>query len=116
MLRPTTATLRPSTNPPAASAKGYSLSYVGLDIPDAQTAVFTARLQGPPGSNVWARAWLSNEVDGTLAETASPRMNAGDEVKLVVTLRDGRVPAIACIRIESAPLMTEQVVIIKLPA
>jgi hypothetical protein len=36
-------------------------------------------------------------------------------VRLVVTLRDDRVPENGCIRIESAPLVTEHVVIIKLP-
>jgi hypothetical protein len=63
---------------------------------------------------VWARAWLSNEAEGTLAEAASERLNAGDLAMLTVTLRDGRVPENACMRIESAPLQTEQVAVIKL--
>jgi hypothetical protein len=58
---------------------------------------------------------LSNEIDGTLAEAASPRLMAGDEVMLTVVLRDSRIPENAHIRIESAPLATEQVVTIKLP-
>ena len=63
---------------------------------------------------MWARAWLSNEIDGTLAEAASGGLTAGDVVTLTVKLRDGRVPENACMRIESAPLVTEQVVVIRL--
>jgi len=117
MLRPATASLRPSPDQRRPSLAGYSLADVALDIPDASTAVFRATLNGPTGAKVWARAWLSNEIDGTLAETVSPCLVAGDAVSLTVKLRDGdeRIPEIACIRIESAPMATEQVVIIQLP-
>jgi hypothetical protein len=114
MLQPTATTLRPAAGP-GRSANGYFLSEVGLDIPSADTAVFKARLNGPAGSPVWTRAWLANEADGTLAEAASGRLQAGDVATLTVVLRDPRIPENACIRIESAPLATEQVVIIKLP-
>jgi len=57
---------------------------------------------------------LSNEADGTLAEVASSRLNAGDVATLAVFPRDRRVLENAGIRIESASLATEQVVIIKL--
>src|ERR1051326_5765958 len=114
MLRPTTIPLRPSVEP-RPSANGYFLSDVWVDIPNTDTAIFKAKLNGPVGSQVWARAWLSNEADGTLAETASPPLTAGDVVNLTVILRDGRFPENAFIRIESAPLATEQVVTIKLP-
>ena len=56
----------------------YLLQEVRLDIPDPTTAIFKATLHGPVGSQVWARAWVSNEADGTLAEAASPQMTAGD--------------------------------------
>jgi hypothetical protein len=88
---------------------------VSLDVPGPDTAVFRARLHGPAGSKVWVRAWLSNEADGTLAEVASECLNAGDLATLTLKLRDARIPGNACIRIESAPLATEHVVIIKLP-
>jgi hypothetical protein len=114
MLHPTANSLRPSVEPPP-SPRGYFLSDVCLDIPGPDTAVFKAKLNGPAGSPVWARAWLSNEIDGTLAEAASPCMMAGDTVNLTVTVRDTRTPENAFIRIESAPLATEQVVLIKLP-
>jgi hypothetical protein len=58
---------------------------------------------------------MPNEVDGTLAEVASECLDAGDLATLVVKLRDGRNPENACLRIESVPLATEQVVVIKLP-
>lgn len=114
MLQPTTAPLRLADEPHRAS-RGYFLSDVSLEIPDSETAVFRARLNGPPGSKVWVRAWLSNELDGTLAEVASEPLNAGDLTTLTVKLQDPRVPEIACIRIESSPLATEHVAIIKLP-
>ena len=88
---------------------------MSLDIPSADTAVFRARLHGPVGSKVWVRAWLSNEIDGTLAEAASECLDAGGIATLTVKLHDTRVPENACIRIESAPLATEHVVIVKLP-
>jgi hypothetical protein len=50
-----------------------------------------------------------------LAEVASECLNAGDLATLTLKLRDARIPENACIRIESAPLATEHVVIIKLP-
>jgi hypothetical protein len=92
---------------------GYSLSGVRLEIPNATTAIFKARLNGPEGSPVWARAWLSTEA-GTLAETASPQLMAGQEVTLQVMLRSPESPQCAYMRIESAPLKTEHVVGLRL--
>src|SRR5436190_11941667 len=92
-------------------AHGYSLSGVRLDIPNPTTAVFKAKLNGPQGAPVWARAWLSTEA-GTLAEVASPRLMAGDDVVLEVILRSDGSPQSAYMRIESAPLKTEHVVML----
>src|SRR5262245_58427775 len=114
MLQPVANTLRPIGDS-GQTANDYFLSDVRLEISCADTAVFRAKLNRPAGSQVWARAWLSNEMDGTLAEAASPPMNAGDEVMLTVLLRDTRIPENAFIRIESSPLATEQVVFIQLP-
>src|SRR6476661_1401230 len=113
MLIPTAIPLRPPADSYHTS-KAYFLSDVCVEIPSTDTAVFSARLHGPAGSHVSARAWLANETDGTMAETASPRLNAGDRVKLTVVVRNHRVQEIAVIRIESAPLATEDVVIINL--
>jgi len=55
------------------------------------------------------RAWLSIEA-GTLAEASSPRLMAGDHV----TLRSAESPQDAYVRIESAPLKTEHVVVLRL--
>src|SRR5262245_35935001 len=107
-------TLRPAADR-HPSRSSYFLSDVSLDIPSPDTAIFQARLHGPDGANVWLRAWLSNEIDGTLAETASESLKAGESATLTVKLHDSHIPEIACIRIESAPLATEHVVIIKLP-
>ncbi len=93
--------------------QGYSLSDVGLAIPNPTTAIFQARLNGPQGTPVWARAWLSTEA-GTLAETASPQLLAGDLVTLEVTLQSHESPCSGYIRIESRALKTEHVVLLKL--
>ena len=113
MLQPTTVPLR-LADEPHHSSRAYFLSNVSLEIPNTDTAIFRAKLNGPPGSKVWVRAWLSTELDGTLAEVASEPLNAGDLTTLTVKLHDPRVPENACIRIESAPLATEHVAIIKL--
>ena len=91
----------------------YSLSEVRLDVPNPTVAIFKARLNGPAGMPVWARAWLSTEA-GTLAESASPQLKSGDEVTLQVVLGRTESPEYAYMRIESAPLNTEHVVALKL--
>jgi len=91
----------------------YSLTSVHIEWKDATTAIFTAKLNGPEGSPVWARAWLSNEA-GTLAESASPQLKAGDEVTLEVRLHTSDSPQYAHMRIESSPLNTQHVVSLKL--
>ena len=93
----------------------YKLSDVALDIPDSQTAIFRPTVYGPEGSYVWARAWLWNMFDNTLAENASSQLNAGDHVALTVVIKEGRIPDHASMRLESSPLHTEHVVTIALP-
>jgi len=68
MLTPTSKSLDSFADllPPS---RGYSLGDVRLEIPDPTTAIFKAVVNGPAGTPVWARAWLSTEA-GTLAETA----------------------------------------------
>jgi hypothetical protein len=112
MLTPTSSTQQSFADilPPS---RGYFLSNVQLDIPNPSIAVFKAKLNGPEGKSVWARAWLSSET-GTLAESASPELKSGDEVTLEVTLRTRESPQYAYMRIESAPLHTEHVVALKL--
>jgi hypothetical protein len=90
----------------------YFLNDIRLEIPNPATAIFKAMLNAPEGKPVWARAWLSTET-GTLAEAASPEMKAGDEVTLEVILRSVESPQFAYMRIESAPLKTEHVVMLK---
>ena len=96
-----------------SSAHGYSLSEVRFELTNPTTAIFKAKLNAPEGKPVWARAWLSTEEE-TLAEAASPQMTAGDEVTLEVKLKTEEEPQAAYMRIESAPLKTEHVVMLKL--
>lgn len=109
MLRLTAQSVTSFANslPPSGA---YFLSEVRMDIPDPLTVIFKAKLHGPVGSPVWTRAWVSTQIDGTLAEVASPQMAAGDEAVLTVKLKDGKRPDHAYMRIESAPLCTEHVV------
>lgn len=90
-------------------SRDYSLSEVRLNVASPVLAIFKAKLNGPEGKPVWARAWFSTEA-GTLAESASPQLKAGDEVTLEVSLRGGVSPQFAYMRIEPAPLHTEHVV------
>ena len=109
MLRPGTLT---EFSVSAGPSEGYRLDDVSLEVEDERTAVFRATLTAPTGSDVWARAWVSSEVE-TLAETASPRMMAGQIVELRVALAENILPedaVMACMRIESAPLATRHVV------
>jgi hypothetical protein len=92
---------------------GYFLSDVRLEVPNPTTAIFKARLNAPQDNPVWARAWLSTEA-GTLAEAASAQLTAGDEVTLEVKLQTAESPQFAYMRIESAPLQTEHVVMLRL--
>jgi len=113
MLHLTTASLTAFENLTAAP-HDYRLEGACLDITDSRIAVFRAKLIGPTASPVWARAWLSTEPDGTLAEAASPRMNAGEEVTLTVKLTGNITPEAAFIRIESAPLQTKHIMSLRL--
>ncbi len=88
----------------------FFLSEVRLDIRDPSAVMFAAKLHGPVGAPVWARAWVSNQADGTLAEAASDQMTAGDKVALTIRLECEEIPDHAYMRIESAPLNTEHVV------
>ena len=110
MQASTSTNLFRDTLPPSGA---YSLSSVHLSWQNATTAIFHAKLNGPPGSPVWARAWLSTE-SGTLAESASPQLKAGADVTLHVTLHTPETPQYAHMRIESSPLNTQHVVSLKL--
>ena len=109
MLRPGTLTVFSMS---AGPSEGYQLDDVSLCIENERTAIFRATLTAPAGAAVWARAWVSSE-EQTLAESASPRMSAGQIAELKVTLAENIRPedaVMGCMRIESAPLATKHVV------
>jgi hypothetical protein len=98
------------------SQRGYRLDQITLRITDGLTGIFEATLLAPDGSSVWARAWISDDT-GTLAEAASERLTAGARVGLTVSLPQNIAPERALygyMRIESAPLATEQVMRVNL--
>lgn len=90
----------------------YRLADVSIATIDGR-ARFSARLIGPIGRSVWARAWISSD-EGTLGETASPMAFAEETVMLDVPLPSSIEGCSAYMRIESAPLQTEHVVAIRL--
>jgi len=112
MLTPTSKPLTSFTDM-LRPAHGYFLTNAQLEISNPTTAIFKATPNGPKNAPVWARAWLSTEA-GTLAETASPELKAGETVTLTVVLRKTEIPQFAYLRIESAPLKTEHVLALKL--
>ena len=91
------------------ASRGYWLSQVRLERTSGEHTLFRAKLNGPDGMPVWARAWLSTEA-GTLAEAVSDQLKAGDEVTLMLVVCAPVSPEFAYMRIESAPLQTEHVV------
>lgn len=114
MLRPSSTTLRSFADSLGPGGK-FFLSDVRLDIPDATTAIFAAKLNAPAGAKVWVRAWIANPSDGTLAEAASEALTPGQPATLTVKLTKKGSPTYAYMRLESAPLHTEHVVSIRLP-
>ena len=92
----------------------YYLEDIVLEILSERLAIFNARLCGPEGEPVWARAWLSNAIEGGLSETATGKLKGGQEVRLELPLESESIPELACIRIESKPYATEQVRCIRL--
>ncbi len=85
----------------------YRLSDVRLEIPDDRTAVFTAKVFGPPGATAWVRAWISNEELGGLGEAELAEVPIGAEISLRVIQVVDSSPELACIRIESERLATK---------
>ncbi len=88
-------------------ATEYQLSNVWLEIPDDRTAVFTAKVIGPPGATAWVRAWISNEEFGGLGEAELAEVPTNTEVSLRVIQVIDATPELACIRIESERFATK---------
>lgn len=85
----------------------YQLSNVRLEIPDDRTAVFTAKVLGPPDATAWVRAWISNEELGGLGEAELAEVPTGSKVTLRVIQVIDSIPELACIRVESERLATK---------
>ena len=92
----------------------YSLLDVKFEIRDPSTAVFSAIVEAPPESSPWVRCWVSNAIEGTLAQAEQSEVTPGAEIRLNIELTTESVPELACIRIESAPLATEHTLHVRL--
>jgi len=83
---------------------------------DAGVLRLTALCHGPDGTEVWARAWLSNQR-GTLAETTQGPVLAGSVVSLEVPIPvelDPENKYLAAFRVEAMPLDTREVKVVDL--
>lgn len=92
----------------------WVLRDVQLEIRDASRASFSATVDAPEHASSWIRGWVSNAVEGTLAECERSAVAAGDHVELQLELSTESIPELACIRLESEQFVTEHAVHVRL--
>ena len=83
-----------------------------IEILDDMTARFSARFDGPPGSQVIGRAWIS-DMDGTIVDGETGTIDAGKVEEMTLIIPEAKVQngdLIACIRVEWPLYQTKQVV------
>ena len=85
----------------------YGLRDVRLEILEPGLAIFTATAEAPANASAWVRCWVSNAVEGTLAEEVVSGVGPNQEVTLKVQLQTDSIPELACVRIESSQFATE---------
>jgi RimJ/RimL family protein N-acetyltransferase len=95
-------------------AGAYTLRDVQLAVRDSSRANFSAIVDAPDGSSPWVRCWVSNAVEGTLAECERSDVAPGENVQLDVELNSESIPELACIRIESKQFATEHTLHVRL--
>lgn len=91
----------------------YTLRDAQLEVRNASRGNFSAIVDAPDGSSPWVRCWVSNAVEGTLAE-CERRVAPGENVQLDVELKTESIPELACIRIESEQFATEHTLHVRL--
>ena len=85
----------------------YSLNDTSLSVEDGKKAKFESTVSAPSDELVWVRGWVSNAVEGTLAEAEVSGIANSEQVSLVLHVDSPSVPELACIRLESTQFATE---------
>ncbi len=92
----------------------YALRDVQLEIHNSASAVFSATIDAPGDSSPCVRCWVSNAIEGTLAQCEQTDVVPGQNVQLYVELDTESIPELACIRIESAQFASEHTLHVRL--
>ena len=90
----------------------YEVSDPKIQILDGMTARFTAVFNGPPGTKVIGRAWIS-DADGTMVDGRTDDILAGSKQELILTIPRAKIQngnLIACMRVEWPVYDTKHVV------
>ena len=90
----------------------FAVSDPAVEILDAMSVRFTARFDGPAGSEVIGRAWIS-DADGTLVDGETGPIGAGHEAEMRLTIPESKVQngdLIACMRVEWPLFQTKHVI------
>ena len=92
----------------------FEIRDVQVEIIDSSKAVFSATVDAPTGSSSWVRCWVSNAVEGTLAQCVRSKAAPNQSIQLDVDLSTESIPELACIRIESEQFGTEHAMHVRL--
>ncbi len=91
----------------------YRLTNISFQIVGDSKGIVTATVIAPPEESVWVRCWVSNAVEGGLAEAEVEATNDSN-VEMALELSTPSIPELANIRIESSRHQTENVYGIRL--
>ncbi|MGI9242277.1 MAG: hypothetical protein ACR2RV_15875 [Verrucomicrobiales bacterium] len=98
--------ISPTSRPP------YSVSDPEIEILDDMSARLTATFDGPDGSEVIGRAWISDS-DGTMVDGETGVLRAGVRAAVLLTISEPKTQngnLIACMRVEWPLYQTKHVI------
>ncbi len=99
--------MTPSTAPP------YAVADPQVEVLDEMSARLSATFEGPPGSSVIGRAWIS-DADGTLVDGETGEIPAGSQAAMLLTIPESKAQngnLIACLRVEWPLFQTKHVIL-----
>ena len=95
-----------------APVEPFAVTDPEIEIVDEMSARFRARFDGPAGSKVIGRAWIS-DVDGTMIDGETGVIDAGSVAEMLLTIPQAKVQngnLIACMRVEWPLYQTKHVI------